>query len=84
MGNVVSHLRCFAYCCVLLFLSLLFLLFQLLDALLQHIGPKVPLKIWKLVCTRQTVLCGLLEDVLSNTNTYLDNIWNRKKQKTGN
>ena len=59
-----SHLRCVGAGYVLLLLPLFRLLFQLLDALLQHVGPEVPLKVGHLVGPRQTVLCRLLEDVL--------------------
>lgn len=51
---------------VLLPLPLLLLLLQLLDALLQHVGPKVALKVWQLLGTSQTVLCCLFEDVLKD------------------
>lgn len=49
---------------VLLSLPLLFLLLQLLDALLQYVGPEVTLKVWQLLGTGEPVLCCLLEDVL--------------------
>lgn len=49
---------------VLLPLPLLFLLLQLLDTLLQHVGPEVALKVRQLLGTGQPVLCCLLEDVL--------------------
>lgn len=58
---------------VFLSLPLLFLLLQLLDALLKYIGPEVTFKVWKLLGTSQTVLCCLLEDVLSDKGGEEDN-----------
>ena len=49
---------------VLLPLPLFFLLLQLLDTLLQYIGPEVALEVRQLLGTCQSVLCRLLEDVL--------------------
>lgn len=49
---------------VLLPLPLLLLLLQLLDTLLQYVGPEVTLKVWQLLGTGQPVFCCLLEDVL--------------------
>lgn len=59
-----SHLRSFTGSCVLLLLPLLLFLLQLLDALLQHIGPEVAFKVWQLISAGQAVLCRLFEDVL--------------------
>lgn len=64
-----SHINALVGCAVLLPFSLLLLLLQLLDALLQHIRPKVTLKVRQLLSTGQTVLSCLLEDVL-----YIHNI----------
>lgn len=50
---------------VLLPLPLLFLLLQLLDALLEHVGPEVAFEIWQLLGARQPVFCCLLEDILN-------------------
>ncbi len=58
------HLRSFRCSCVLLLLPLLLLLLQLLDALLQHVGPEVAFKVRQLISAGQTILCRLLEDVL--------------------
>jgi len=69
MINVVngaerSHINALVGRAVLLPLPLLLLLLQLFDALLQHIGPEVSLKVRQLVGAGQTILCRLLEDVL--------------------
>lgn len=49
---------------VLLPFPLLLLLFQLFDALLQHIGPEIALKVRQLFGTGQAILRRLLEDIL--------------------
>ena len=59
-----SHLRSFRGSRVLLLLPLLLLLLQLLDALLQHVGPEVAFEVRQLVSAGQTVLRRLFEDVL--------------------
>lgn len=59
-----AHISAFAGGTVLLPLPLLFLLLQLLYALLQYIWPKVALKIWQLLGAGQPVLSRLLKDVL--------------------
>lgn len=59
-----SYINALIGCAVLLSFALLLLLLELLDALLQHIGPKVTLKVRQLLGTGQTVFSRLLEDVL--------------------
>lgn len=60
---------------VLLPLPLLLLLLQLLDALLQHVGPEVALKVRQLLGAGQPVLCGLLEDVLRGSRDEGSSAW---------
>jgi hypothetical protein len=60
------HLGGLAGGAVLLPLALLLLLLQLLDALLQDVGPEVALKVWQLFGAGEPVLRGLFEDVLQD------------------
>lgn len=62
-----SYLRGLAGRHVLFLLPLLLLLLQLLNAFLQHVGPEVAFEVGHLVGTGNTVLRGLLEDVLEKT-----------------
>lgn len=63
-----THICALAGGAVLLPLPLLLLLFQLLDALLEHVGPEVPFEVRQLLGTRQPVFCRLLENVLQRGN----------------
>lgn len=70
LRNIKSFLCGYSYinaligCAVLLSFALLLFLLKLFDALLQHIGPKVTLKVRQLLGTGQAVFSRLLEDVL--------------------
>lgn len=62
--TVCSYINTLVACAVFLPFPLLLLLLQLFDALLQHIWPKVTLKVRQLLGTCQTIFCRLLEDIL--------------------
>lgn len=69
LGNILeycgySYINALIGCAVLLSFALLLFLLELFDALLQHIGPKVTLKVRQLLGTGQAVFSRLLEDVL--------------------
>lgn len=66
MDSYSTHICALIRGTVLLPLPLLLLLLQLLDALLQYVGPEVALKVWQLLGAGQPVLCCLLEDVLND------------------
>lgn len=60
------HLRGLAGRGALLLLPLLFLLLQLLNALLQYVGPEVTLKVGQLLGTGEPVFSCLFEDILES------------------
>lgn len=64
VGTWGLYLRGLTGCGALFLLPLFFFLFQLLNALLQHIGPKVTLKIGQFLGTGEPVFSCLFENVL--------------------
>jgi len=60
----ITYINAFTGGVVLLSLPFFLLLFQLFNTFLQHIRPEIAFKIWELLCTGQTILCCLLENVL--------------------
>lgn len=63
----ITHVCALIAGAVLLSLPLLLFLLQLFNALLQDVGPEVALKVRQLLGAGQSVLRGLLEDVLKET-----------------